>query len=43
MHSIAIEKELKVYPIIVEFAIETEGPTTVPEAIRTFEPTTDSE
>lgn len=33
----------EVYPILVEWAIETEGPTTVPEAIRTLEATTDSE
>lgn len=31
------------YPIFVEWATETEGPTTVPEPIRTFGPTTDSE
>lgn len=31
------------YPIFVEWAIVTEGPTTVPEPIRTLGPTTDSE
>jgi len=36
-------RKRNLYPIFVEWAMVTEGPTIVPEPIRTFGPTTDSE